>query len=56
MRKEEIIKAYCRIREIDNTIPDDVLDFMKEAALEKIKADEIEDALRLSRQVSYFKK
>lgn len=30
-----IIDAYCRIRMIDQTIPDDVLDFMKDAALEK---------------------
>jgi hypothetical protein len=36
MTKEMIIAAYCRIRTIDNTIPDDVLDFMKEAAIEKI--------------------
>lgn len=32
-----IIDAYCRMRTIDNTIPDDVLDFMKEAALEKLE-------------------
>lgn len=37
MKKEEIINAYCRIREIDQTIPDDILDFMKEAALEKLQ-------------------
>lgn len=28
--------AYCRIRTIDNSIPDDVLDFMKDAAIEKL--------------------
>lgn len=34
---EEIIRdAYCRIRTIDNTIPDDVLDFMLKASLEKL--------------------
>lgn len=32
-----IIDAYCRIRTIDNTIPDDVLDFMKDAAIEKLR-------------------
>lgn len=31
-----IIDAYCRIRTIDQTIPDDVLDFMKDAAIEKL--------------------
>jgi hypothetical protein len=33
MDKKSIIDAYCRIRTIDNTIPDDVLDFMKDSAL-----------------------
>jgi hypothetical protein len=36
MKKQDIINAYCRIREIDNTIPDEVLDFMKISALEKL--------------------
>lgn len=36
MNKTAIIKAYLKIREIDNTIPDDVLDFMKDAAIEKL--------------------
>ena len=31
--KHNIKKAYCRIREIDNTIPDEVLDFMKDASI-----------------------
>ena len=31
-----IIDAYVRIRQIDNNIPDDVLDFMKTAAVEKL--------------------
>lgn len=35
-----IIDAYVRIRTIDNTIPDDVLDFMKNAAIEKVKSME----------------
>lgn len=33
MESKAIIDAYCRIRTIDNTIPDDVLDFMKDASL-----------------------
>lgn len=33
MESKAIIDAYCRIRTIDNTIPDDVLDYMKEASL-----------------------
>lgn len=37
MKKEDIINAYCRIRTIDHTIPDDVLDFMKDAAIEKLE-------------------
>lgn len=36
MTEKMIIDAYCRIRTIDNTIPDDVLDFMKDAALEAL--------------------
>jgi hypothetical protein len=36
MEKKDIINAYCRIRTIDNTIPDDVLDFMKEASIQKL--------------------
>lgn len=40
MNKKMIIDAYCRIRTIDNTIPDDVLDFMKDSALERLKLNE----------------
>ncbi len=36
MEEKRIIEAYCKIRTIDNTIPHDVLDFMKDAAIEKI--------------------
>lgn len=36
MKDKDIIDAYCKIRTIDQTIPDDVLDFMKEAAIEKL--------------------
>ena len=37
MTEKMIIDAYCRIRTIDQTIPDDVLDFMKDAAIEKLR-------------------
>jgi hypothetical protein len=40
MTEKMIIDAYCRIRTIDNTIPDDVLDFMKDAAIEKLNSDD----------------
>jgi len=36
LTRKDIIDAFCRIREIDNTIPDEVLDFMKECALREI--------------------
>ena len=36
MKKKDIINAYCKIRTIDQTIPDEVLDFMKDAALSKL--------------------
>ncbi len=31
-----IMDAYVRMRTIDQTIPDDVLDFMKDAAIESL--------------------
>ena len=37
MTEKMIRDAYCRIRKIDQTIPDDVLDFMKDAAIEKLR-------------------
>lgn len=36
MKKADIIDAYIKIRKIDNTIPDEVLDFMKDSAVEKL--------------------
>lgn len=41
MTEKMIIDAYCRIRTIDQTIPDDVLDFMKDAALEKLHISDV---------------
>jgi hypothetical protein len=43
MKKQDIIDAYCLIRKIDNTIPDEVLDFMKTSTIEKL--DDIEKAV-----------
>lgn len=40
MTEKMIIDAYCRIRTIDQSIPDDVLDFMKNAAIEKLKQEQ----------------
>lgn len=36
MKEKEIRDAYCKIRAINNTISDDVLDFMLQASLEKL--------------------
>ena len=44
MKEKDIIDAYCRIRKIDNTIPDDVLDFMKIVAIERIREIDKENA------------
>jgi hypothetical protein len=40
MNEKMIIDAYCRIRAIDQTIPDHVLDFLKDAAIEKLRKQE----------------
>lgn len=37
MNKKMIIDAYCKIRTIDQTISDDVLDFMKDCALKQLE-------------------
>ncbi|MFK5882818.1 MAG: hypothetical protein QM489_00590 [Candidatus Izemoplasma sp.] len=37
INKNSIIDAYCLIRKIDHTIPDEVLNFMKESALSKLQ-------------------
>ena len=34
--KKAILDAWARIRKIDQTIPDEVLDFMKDSALQRI--------------------
>ncbi len=40
MTEKMIIDAYVRMRTIDQTIPDDVLDFMKDAAIEMLRISE----------------
>jgi len=37
MKERDIIDAWAKIRKTDHTIPDEVLDFMKEAAVQKLK-------------------
>lgn len=39
MTEKQIIDTYCRIRTIDETIPYDVLDFMKDSAIEKLRSE-----------------
>jgi hypothetical protein len=41
MLTEEIVKAYCKIRTIDSTIPDEILDFMRDCAIEKLTAQPV---------------
>lgn len=40
MTRQDIIDAYVRIRTIDMTIPDDVLDFMKDSALKALETQQ----------------
>jgi hypothetical protein len=43
-----IIMAWAHIRKIDQTIPDDVLDFMKDCAIQKIR--ELNETEHVERQ------
>lgn len=43
--KKQVIDAYVRIRKIDHTIPDEILDFMKDAAIEKLS--QLDDEIKL---------
>lgn len=36
MNGKDIIRAWVKIRKLDKTIPDEVLDFMKDAAIDKL--------------------
>ncbi len=50
MKPKDIIDAYCRIRKIDSTIPDDVLDFMKDSALKSLEVIK-QDGIRIESSV-----
>lgn len=41
MKEKDIIDAYCEIRRTNNTIPDEVLDFMKESSLVVLESSEL---------------
>lgn len=46
MNEKDIIDAWARIRTIDDTIPDDVLNFMKDSALEALnKSGDLRESL-----------
>lgn len=40
MKEKDIIDAYCEMRCTNSTIPDEVLDFMKQASIEKVRTIE----------------
>ena len=40
MTEQDIRQAYITMRQIDNTIPDEVLDFMRDASIEKLNTVE----------------
>jgi hypothetical protein len=42
MNIKDIIEAWARIRKIDQTIPDDVLDFMKDSAVQALKGSSLQ--------------
>jgi hypothetical protein len=42
MNTKDIIDAWARIRKIDQTIPDDVLDFMKDSAVQALKGSSLQ--------------
>jgi hypothetical protein len=42
MKESDITDAYLKIRKMDNTIPDEVLDFMKKSAIKALNTPEPE--------------
>jgi len=48
--EEDIIKAYTRIRTIDSTIPDDILDFIKDASIKQLRISGVSNSKRFERQ------
>lgn len=59
MKTADIINAYVRIKEIDNTISDNVLDFMKDCAITALEMrgipthQEIEEFAKSHEKVEY---
>lgn len=51
MNKKQIIDAYCELRKTNQSIPDDVLDFMKKSALEKLERDAPASMVELKQKV-----
>lgn len=54
MTEKMIRDAYCRIRTIDNSIPDDVLDFMKDAAIEKLRKHAVSNRYTLQDMIDAY--
>lgn len=53
--RESIIKAYCKIREIDSSIPDEVLNFMKDASIKSLESQLSNNPLQLTCETcNYF--
>ena len=46
MTEEDVRKAHVHIRKIDKTIPDEVLDLMRDSALEKLREMKKEERQR----------
>jgi hypothetical protein len=42
--EKEIKRAYVWIRKNNHTIPDEVLDFMKDASIEKLRKEQYENS------------
>jgi hypothetical protein len=54
MLDKDITDAWAKIRKIDSTIPDEVLDFMRSAALEKLEWQKIPTAAELRNEYFYL--
>lgn len=51
MKPQDIIDAYTRIRKIDQTIPDEVLDFMKDEAVEALRKQDLPSTLDAAKEM-----
>ena len=54
MTEQMIRDAYIRIRTIDQTIPDDVLDFMKDSAIDALNSKWISVKERMPRKAGSY--